>query len=364
MRRIIHLPGGLRLINRIGRDVVLDAGAGAGEQVVFRLGAFHNLYADAARLGLLPVGFESVETRDQQDGHDPTSFHVLDLTRRPPWACRAQGDQWQCLAHAAQLAGERVLQDIASRISHELRGCDELLFALSSAYGAELRSALRDGKTANTRFTSGHTTRIHQAFETFLTRAAVLRDHLAEFYAWTWAGLGTAPTAHPVTSISGLLGALKKHPRADLLATELAAITADGGWLQVFGAYRNLVIHGASISRADGTLTAVVVQTRLENGMTPLRIKVPLPDDPGGISAQRTSGDYHKDPARTPGALSHAVANVDTARDMLDYAADCLRKLAGLAETALALSPVKPVMPEITEANIIDITVGQAVPPR
>lgn len=364
MLRIIHLPGGLRLVNRIGPDVVLDAGAGAGEQVVFRLGAFHSLYADAAWLGLLPVGFESVETRDQQDGHDPTSFHVLDLARRPPWNCRTQGDQWQFVSHAAQLAGERVLQDIASRISHELRGCDELLFALSANYGAELRSALRDGKTANTRFTSGHTARIHQAFETFLTRAAVLRDHLAEFYAWTWTGPGnpTAPAAF--AAIKGVLDELRKQPRTDAFAAELVRNTAKGGWLQVFGAYRNLVIHGASISRADGTLAAVVVQTRLQNGMTPLRIKVPLPDDPGGISARRTSGEYHKDPARTPGALSHAVANVDTARDMLDYAADCLRKLTGLAETALALSPVKPVMPEITEADIIDITVGQAEPPR
>ena len=55
IRRIIHLPGGLRLLNRIGPSVEFDPGDGRGSREVSVLQHYDALFVAAAGLRLFPM---------------------------------------------------------------------------------------------------------------------------------------------------------------------------------------------------------------------------------------------------------------------------------------------------------------------
>jgi hypothetical protein len=360
VHRFVHLPGGLRLVNRIGPLVEFDAGDGKGARQVLELQHYEMLYIEAARLGLLPLGVEVVGSRDEQQGFSPSSFRSLDLRGPIPWPCGQQADNWQCLAHAATLVADPLIEDIASRISHELRNCDELIFNLSKTYEAQRTSALRAGKSSGERFIDGFTSAIYQALEAFLVRACVLRDGLAEFYAWTWRA---QIEALRLTTLGALLKALKKSPQTDAFASALSSAASIGGWLHTLGAYRDLIVHVAPVSHADGHRVVIAYEAKMANGLRPIAIKMPMPLNPTGLSKERASGRFYSAEAREQLDLDSAVDDVGSSTDVLEYAAMALQKLTTLAATALALSPIAPVMPELGPADILDLTVEDVIPP-
>jgi hypothetical protein len=359
IHRIIHLPGGLRLLNRIGPSVEFDPGDGRGSREVLVLQHYDALFVAAAGLGVLPIGVEMVGSRGEQQGFVPTSFRSLDLRGRVPWPCGQQADEWNCLAHAASLENEPLLEDVASRISHELQHCDDLIFKLSKAYEVQRASALRNGKQPGARFVDGFTGDITQALEAFLVRSCVLRDCLAEFYAWTWRW---PPTELRITSLGGLLKTLKKQTRMDAFAQVLSTATIEGGWLHTLGAYRDLIVHVSSISRVDGDRVVMVYEVRMENGLRPIAIRMPMPPNPTGLSKERSSGRFYTG-KRHGERLNSWADDAGPITDALNYAAMALQNLAMLATTALTLSPIKPVMPHLGPDDILEIKIEDVDPP-
>jgi hypothetical protein len=358
----MHLPGGLRLVNRRGPFVEFDAGDGKGPHKLLELPHYDALYVQVLSLGLLPLGVEIVGSRDEQLGLKPSSFRSLDVRSRIPWLCGQLADSWQCLAHAATLEAKprQLLEDIATRISHELRNCDDLLFNLSKAYEQQRSSALRAGKLVGTRFIDEFTSAIYQALEAFLVRSCVLRDSLAEFYAW----ISRSPSEGPrITTLSGLLKILKRNPGKDRFASQLSIAAQADGWLHTLGAYRDLIVHGAPISHADGLRVVVVYEAEMKNGLRPLAIKMQMPSNPSLISRERSAGRLAGTKDRAKLSVASAQNAADTFTDALEYSAMALRNLTALAETALTLSPIAPVMPHLGPDDILELTIDDVIPP-
>lgn len=83
----------------------------------------------------------------------------------------------------------------------------------------------------------------------------------------------------------------EKHP----LRISLGASTARGGWFEQLGHYRDLVVHTAPISSAQGRAWAVIEQIQFPEGQFMPFLRLPLPNNPHEIRSQRASKDYFSD---------------------------------------------------------------------
>jgi hypothetical protein len=181
------------------------------------------------------------------------------------------------------------------------------------------------------------------AFQAFVVDACVLRDYFAEYRA-----LILSPESQLPLKVRRLKS-LKKHyldkidavTEADKL---LVSATAQGGWLFVLSAYRNLVVHYAPIASAGKDLYAYCVPSRLANGGELPSIKLPIPRDPDQIISNRTSGSYLEDPSLDYARFINALKDPESAPDGLDYAYALVTDLTLLG---LRLSEISPIAPQM-----------------
>ncbi len=359
--RCFHLGGGGRAFDTPGLRLGLIPPLTHGACATLSVPRFHAAYAVLQQSGLHVIGIDFYTTPEQADGRQPLdwrAFHPAGASESP-WSCADQAAKWSFIAHAAFQEKQGPLWDVASRVRHQLRTCEWRLRQVSDAYWQQLDAVVRNqGFKENRRFKDGFTWLGYLALQAFLVDACVLRDHLAEYRALI---LPPAETNGGRPKIR-LMASLKKH-YLDRLASpqavdhELLQATEPAGWLHRLSSYRDLVVHHAPLANAGKTLYALCLPFPIGDQAPLPTIKFPLPADPEVIKADRSTGAYLEDPELTYARFLNALEDPHSALDGMHYAHLTLGQLAKLAADLSMLSPVKPVMPNLTEKDMLDFKV-------
>lgn len=357
--RCVHLQGGSRAVNGLDPTVQFEAAASNGKVASFETPTYHGLFPLLRRMGFVVVGCDFFFDLAQTDGRrvpDWRAYHVID---RSSWPCAEQADQWSFLAHSAIKQKNGELWDIARRVSNQLRTCDWRLRQVSEAYNQQLKATLQSRKFKDgLRFDDQFTWLGYLAIQSFLVDACTLRDYLAEYRALILSQSEEFVSKSKITKMASLksryLDKVSLSVRIDKI---LRDATNERGWLQELGRYRDLVVHIAPLASADKHLYTVCKSIRLDADATLPAVKLPIPSDPGRISDARHSGEHFNDPELNFARFLNALENPDGARDGLEYAHESLGKLALLAWHLSAISPVKPEIPTLAEADILDMKI-------
>lgn len=335
--REVHISGGVRVFSYNKSSNYLYPGDMGGEKTAIEVKAYGALFSKIKSLGLEIVGCD---------------FFTHSITL-PEWRSKAstgsawltweQGRDWSFIAQGAFKSGDSRLYDIAARISHQLRSCEWRVRQLSESYMDQLNDKLKSGDFKSCqRFRDGYTEQCYLAVQAFFIDACTLRDYLVEFY---WYVISKGDTR--ITSIGSLVKSWRKIPPIDLHGISIQEISAKGGWLDVLGNYRNLIIHAAPLAMAGKTLYAVAGILSLSNSVSLPFVKLPLPSDPERLKEERISGRYFDDPLLNRARLHNMIERDEAllAPDSLDYASSCLEKLSAWAASLAELSPVAAEIP-------------------
>lgn len=356
--RSIHLQGGCRS-NDVENMLHLDPVASNGQIASFQTPGYAAAYGLLIKAGFQIIGVDFYMEVEQADGRRLPGWRAYHHIGSTSWPCAEGADTWSFLAHSAIREKNGLLWDVASRISHQLRTCDWRLRQVSECYRDQLWATVRaQGFLDGRRFYDGFTWLGYLAIQAFLVDACVLRDYLAEYRALILAQAGQHAFKDKVTRISSL----KRHYLDKVVLSLpvdqlLRQATEPGGWLHLLGSYRDLVVHCAPLARAGRGLYAVCTSLPLDSGMTLPSIKLPVPPDPESIAKSRTSGAYWEDPEQNFARFRNALANPDAALDGLQYSHAVLGQLSLLAVELVAISPVEPEMPVLTDKDIIEVKV-------
>lgn len=343
--REVHLFGGGRAYNFEGSHVKVMPERIGGGGIELTLPRFSALFSSIESIGLKVVGCDFFTHSGELDGSSPPQWRTKCFSNLG-WLCTDQGNHWSFIGYAAFKAKHGVLCDIAYRVSHQIKACEWRLRQLSESYSEQLESRLKDGKFEHGRqFANGYTSLSYLAVQSFLVDVCILRDYLVEFY---WAALpdGSEKSNKKVTTMGGLLKAWKGSSTISKVGKEIKTCAEKGGWLFELGAYRDLVVHAAPLAHADKTMYAVCQAIELPGGRKFPGIKLPLPSDPYSITGERTSGRYFEEDELNFARLSNALADVDSAKDALEYAHLTMQLVSSLASSISKVSPFEPKIPE------------------
>jgi hypothetical protein len=361
--RCIHLDGGCRALDAQNDKLQLDPAASNGKTAVISLPSYHAAYAVLQKAGLKVVGVDLYCAPEQTDGRRLPDWRGYYPVGTSLWPCAEQADHWSFIAHAAFQQEQGPLWDVASRVSHQLRTCDWRLRQVSECYHQQLSATVRqEGFEAGRRFMDGFTWLGYLALQSFLVDACVLRDYLAASRSLLLPQPSDDAARPKIRGMASLKKYYLNKVSSDVpIDKVLAETTAPGGWLHRLSSYRVLVVHCAPLASAGKTLYAVCIALPLDASTTLPAVKFPLPSDPEGIQAGRSSGAYLNDPEMNYARFRNALDDPDEALDGLHYAHATLGQLAVLAAELSALMPVNPVMPHLMEKDLLDIKI---VPPR
>lgn len=353
--RTIHLAGGCRAINGFDPTVEFIPQTLDGKLMRYRSRDYRSLYAELESMEIGIIGVEFLSSSLEAKELVPTNWRTYQpWDRKQVWPCNDEIDRWSQISFGASEAKNADLWDLARRISHQLRVCAWRLYQLSEAYRIQLRARTveKDFKPG-IRFEDGFTWLGYLAVQVFLVDACVLRDYLAEFYASYACPVSTRPQTH-ITSMSGLRRlVLSKARSSDALFIDLNTATSKDGWLFVLGAYRDLVVHCVPLARAESRLWALTKEFPIK-GLRPLAsVSLPLPTDPSGIAAARSSPTRSERIVQDLHLLTSATRGDAPSTDALVYCYATLDQLTRLTSRLAGYSPVAPKIPEFNETNII-----------
>lgn len=360
--RTVHLTGGCRAFNGLDPTVEFHPLLVDGGSVRVTLREYRALYARLKQLDVAPIGFDFVSNALEAKALVPPNWRpFLPWTRTNVWPCNDEADRWANISHAGWKA-KNPLWEIARRVSHQLRVCAWRLRQVSESYRETLhaRTAEKDFQL-NQRFADGFTWLGYLSLQSFLVDACVLRDYLAEFYA-SYACPDADLGNKSVTSMSGLKRrVLDKLSTTNQATQSLKDATADGGWLFMLGAYRDLVVHCVPLARAETTLRAFCTELPVGKTARLPAVSLPLPADPSAIAKSRAAGTHV---SQLEDELTHfaEASRADAPKtDGLVYAYICLDKLTRLAHELAGYSPLAPEIPTITQADMVgELKIRQA----
>jgi hypothetical protein len=355
--RSIHLQGGCRAVNGLNPKVQLEPLASNGQIASLTTPTYHGVFALLQGAGFLVLGadfyFDPAQT-DSRRLPDWRTYHKLGLST---WPCAEQADQWSFVAHAAIQRKNGKLWDVASRICHQLRTCDWRVRQISECYRDQLSATVLAGKFKDgLRFVDGFTSVGYLAIQAFLMDACVLRDYLAEYRALLLSQEDKFTFRSKITGMAALKKKYLDKTDSNIpVDTFLRDATSPEGWLYELGKYRDLVVHVAPLASAGKSLYAMCKAIELDGGAALPSIKLPIPSAPHKISDARTSGTYFDDSELNFARFKNALKDYSSTLDGLEYAHSTLGRLAHLAWHLSFISPIKPEIPEVTEADIIEI---------
>jgi hypothetical protein len=352
--RIAHLQGGLRAINELDDQVRFVDHDDSDGKIELRLESFGSLFSVIEQAGIQVLGCDFLTHEDQLAGVSPPEWRSFNRYHKNPWLSANQSDHWSFVAHGAFKNKVGLLWDIARRISHQLRACNWRLRQLSESYRDQSRRYVKTEKfVEGNRFADEYTSFCYLALHAFLIEACVLRDYIAEFYAFNATYIGSPISSKKITTMGSLAKALKQLDPFDQLGLELKKVTSEKEWLSELGAYRDLIIHAAPLASAGRSSFAVQRSFTLLQVHKIKGIKLPLPNDPVALFQEQYSGSRFADPNMNFARFKGIDTNHDSMRDGLEYAHNCFLKLCVLAESASLLTSVVAEMPQLTSEDII-----------
>jgi len=340
--RIVHLLGGIRAINIDGPQVRIKPKTLHGKITQFNTRSYGAIFSDIHQLGFSVVGVDFFTHISEVKGETPPNWRVFNQAPSTAWTSEETARLWKGIAHSAFKQKQGHIWDLASRIGHQLRVCSWRVRQLSEAYHKQLVAKSSKNKLEpGQRYEDGFTWNTYLAVQSYLVDACILRDYLSEFAAiFVFSKRYGIETSH-VSTIGGLIKKVLKDKNVnDSLAQDLRKATKEGGWLKALGEYRDLVVHSAPLSHAEMRLYAVTDVIQIDSeGSVPL-IKIPLPNDPGAISAKRASRKHFSDFEAQFNKYIESVREDHPTVDALTY---IVKTHGELAELAMILSKQSPV---------------------
>lgn len=339
--RLIHLPGGLRLLDEQTDKIVLQL---HGRKIYATIATpeYSQAYATVAEIGLPAIGVE---------------FPTLDTLRgvaAPDWqaaspslgfALHAERNAWAEVRTSAQREGRKFDADLASRAVTYLDLAAIRLFDLSNSYSRVLIAFDHDSdarQKIGQLYRDGFVTVLEAAIHAFAADAASFRDLIIEA-AWRLLAFGE----QEVRKIERFLRHYKigTHPIGDGLLS-----VAKNGWLDQFSKLRNEITHAAPIG-GRGMRDCTVLAHQLGGNIVP-RLHYPLFGSDGKLFDDTLAADFSDD-ANARATIEHYVSWSDGSVDALDYAWRTTDQLVQLLSQIRLASSIRREMPTITKKDII-----------
>ena len=360
--RTVHLPGGCRARNGFDQTVILEPSVASGKQLTLQIPHYHDLFPSLVKVGLEPIGCDFVSHPHEAQGLVPPNWMPFYPSFSTPWPCIEEADNWTFIGQAGWANKNHALWDIARRISHQVRVCTWRLREVSQSYKDQLHAQVARGDfKVGGRFKDAFTWHGYLSMQGFFLDACVLRDYLAEFYSMYACPEPEVLRGKQVTSMGGLCKVLDKIKNPNGVTTELKDAIAEGGWLNLLGKYRDLVVHCVPLARADHSIMALNTEFSLQGGHSLAAVSLPLPDDPGSISKSRSAGKHLKALEDELSLFVEASRGSSPSTDGLQYAYASLGRLMKLVQSFRDSSPLAPEIPRLTQDDIIgEFTVVKA----
>ena len=215
--------------------------------------------------------------------------------------------------------------------------------SMSDSYHRHLDAVCRTGSFKASRGYSGSFSQlIFYSAHSMFSDLASLRDHLAMFAARDVLRI----VGHKIDSWPKLIDdrAFKAstHPLAETLRKQ-------GQWLDLFGEYRNLFVHNAPMGTAQGVAMVEHAILQLAGGKEIPSVSLTLPGDPAALRGRlRSETALH--------SFDHwlkIAQERNSGPDALAYCYETSAQMVRLAYEVSQHSPVPPVVPKITQADVI-----------
>jgi hypothetical protein len=339
--RLLHLPGGLRILDERKEKIVLQIHA-RKTYATIATPEYSEVYATVAKIGLPVIGVE-FPTLDILRGVAAPDWQIASTSRG--FALRNERNAWTQVRTLAQQEEREFDADLANRASTYLELVAIRIFDLSNCYSRVLIALDYDGdarQKVGFLYRDGFVTALEAAIHAFAADAASFRDLIVEA-AWRLLKLGD----QTVRKIKRFLEYYKigTHPVGDELRT-----AAKGGWLEKLSTLRNEITHAAPIG-GRGIRDCTVRAHQLGEGILP-RLHYPLFGSDGKLFDDARGADFADD-ARARAAIERYKAWSDGSEDALDYAWEVTDKLVELLARVRIASGIRGEMPTITDKDII-----------
>lgn len=361
--RTVHLAGGCRAYNRFDPSVTFAPPVTAEKQLGFKIPQYHALFPALVGVGIEPIGCDFITNSLEAKALVPTNWRPYYASSSTTWPCNDEVDNWAHIGHAGWAKRNLALWDLSRRVSHQLRVCAWRLREVSQSYRDQLHAqTAQAGFKAGVRFADGFTWHGYLSIQAFFVDCCVLRDYLAEFYSTYACPEPDLIGGKQITSMGGLCksNVLEKIRNPNGVTQDLKIAVAEGGWLNLLGKYRDLVVHCVPLARADQSLMALTTELKVDTAHSLPAVSLPLPDDPGAISKSRAAGGHLRALEEELSLLVDASRAGIPSTDGLMYAYSSLGRLTTLVQTLRGSSPLPPEVPHLTQADIIgDITVNK-----
>lgn len=342
VHRTAHLLGGLRAINRTGSDVTIPIKI--EKAISFSIPQYHALSPILDSAGLRVIGIDYYETNEQIQGYYPPTWKAFNSKEENDHASLHAGETWYQIANAAFDENNIELMDVCSRISFEIKACNQRLKQLSEAYNAELWALCSQQEFSPGRIETLNSFSIYLEAHGLLRELCTLRDYLAEFGA-NFILKYSLKAENRIRLMSSLRKEIKKSGITDnYIASELYQITneEEGGWLAELSAYRDLVVHYVPLGQAarrEFVTKRFLPGSKLKDIPS---IYFPMPSNPYALKKLRSKGS----PFQTVSEWIEASEQPDkNAPDALEYCWHSVSNMMTLSILLASEAPVKPKMP-------------------
>lgn len=339
--RLLHLPGGLRLLDERADKIVLQLHA-RKPYATIATPEYSKVYATAAQIGLPTIGVE-FPTPNTLRGVAAPDWQAASPSKG--FALRDERNAWTQVRTLALKEGRDFDADLANRASTYLDLAAIRLFDLSNCYSRVLIAFDYDGdarQKIGLLYRDGFVTALEAAIHAFAADAASFRDLIVEA-AWRLLALGNVP----VRKIERFLKLYSNgtHPIGD----EIWSV-AKSGWLHQFSTLRNEITHAAPIG-GRGMRDCTILAHQLGEGVVP-RLHYPLFGSNGKLFDDAVNADFADD-AHARATMERYIAWSDGSVDALDYAWRVTDQLVELLAQLRIASGILGEKPTIRDKDII-----------
>jgi hypothetical protein len=343
-RRILHLPGGLRVVDDLSDKIKLYISP-KNFRCEYPRPEYAKLYTVLRNVDVPPIGVEFVRSEAIR-GLAPPDWECA--SPRGGFLALAERRKWEMIRHAARKDRQPEIVRIAA---HSLTYLDLLslrIFQISTAYNQMLVSAYRPDDDERLLISTGYIRHIDAAIHAFLSDAGSFRDLLAEM-VWHFV-LGEKER---VTT----LGTFIKRSKLiiDPLAVEIRAASSGKGWLRQLSSLRDEIVHVAPMGRQQNFHSCKIKSKTLSPGVTVPLLHYPILQQDGSI--WNDDGDFVDFDDEESVKLSIACYNnfVESSLDGLSYCWHTHDKMIELLSQIRSRSGFRTEMLRITDEDILDV---------
>lgn len=350
--RIVHIQGGIRLINETNPIVKLLNHSLDGKELSFQISDYGQLYSDIEKFNLEIIGIDFYEHNSQLTNKELPDWQPFSKM----WLHMKSSNLWSNISYGSYKAKNAKLWDLASRISYQLSLIAFRLKEISNSYNSQLLSILDNNYKNELKFMNSYTWFCHMSIQSCLIDICILRDYLAEYIAKF-----IFNSEINITTMSGLRKKILNQKDIDEsilkdpIYLELKNITDEQGWLKTLGDYRDLIIHSTPLAQAENKLFAIYKIIEIHKKEVPT-IFCPIPKNPQNIYQNRSKEYFFNDFNKLFYDYIYDD-ETDLKIDGLNYCYQVVNLMAKLSLKIGMRSPIEPEMITFDKSTISNFTI-------